>query len=87
MNFDFWKGEIIFHKPQVSLLSPWGLEMINFMEGMVVASMYPASKLVVINGDVFQSAIIHKLLLYISYFNVCEARSQCFSSSSTRLYM
>ena len=55
MNFDFRKGELIY-KLQLSLLSPWGLEMINFCVcgggggggvGMVVASMYPASTIVV----------------------------------------
>ena len=32
-EFDFWKGEGIFYKLQLSLLSPRGLEMINSMGG------------------------------------------------------
>ena len=37
----------MFYKIQLSLLSPWGLEMINTWGGggMVVASMYPASRI------------------------------------------
>ena len=36
--------------------------MINFMGGMAVASMYPASRIVAINSSVFQLVIMHKRL-------------------------
>ena len=58
---------------QLSLLSPWGLEMINSMGGLFVASMYLASIIVVkpIKCE-FTSILDTMLLLKTLRYDFCK---------------
>ena len=74
-EFLYLKSNMNIYKLQLSLLSPWGLGMMNSMgKVIVVASMYPASKTVVKPIKCEYTSIFHHILFsiieklrYVSY--------------------
>ena len=74
---------------QLPLLSPRGLEMINSMGGgMVVASVYPASKIVVkpINCEYTSILVDNLLLLRTLRYVVCFKQMQCIIEALTCMF-
>ena len=84
MNFVFLKRRMNIYKLQLSLLSPRDLEMMSSMgKVMVIASMYPASRLVITPISCEYTSILDNILLLRAFgydfyiIQVCFTQMQC----------